>query len=59
MLSKDDLKDVFYNGETHAVYTDTDSVVIDGHDKTLCMYDYADIILKIADLTARRGDKEK
>ena len=49
-MTKDELNHVNYafnNGETHAVYHDTDSVIIDGRDKTPCMYDYAGIILKV------------
>lgn len=49
-MTKDELNRVNYafnNGETHAVYTDTDSIIIDGRDKTPCMYDYAAIILKV------------
>ena len=39
------LKRAFDSGQTHAVYTDTDSC-IESHDTALCMYDYADILLK-------------
>lgn len=49
-MTKDELNlvtHVFNNGETHAIYTDTDSVIIEGRDKTPCMYEYAGIILKV------------
>ena len=31
--------------KSHAVYVDTDSVIV-SKDQALCMYDYADILLK-------------
>ena len=48
-MTKDELNilNIFESGNTHAVYVDTDSVIIDGRDKTPCMYDYAGIILKV------------
>lgn len=41
------IKEAFESGNTHAVYADTDSIVIDGRDKTLCMYDHAKELLKL------------
>ena len=46
-MTKEELNHAYKSGETHAVYTDTDSVIIDGRDKTPSMYDYASIILKV------------
>lgn len=40
------IKEAFESGNTHAVYIDTDSCVIDGRDKTFCVYDYARELLK-------------
>lgn len=40
------LREVFHSGNTHAVYTDTDSVHIVSKDSTLCMYDHAEELLK-------------
>ncbi len=48
MITKSELKaikEAFNSGNTHAVYADTDSIVIDGSDKTLCMYDHAKELL--------------
>lgn len=44
---KEAVKEAFNSGNTHAVYADTDSIVIDGSDKTLCMYDHAKELLKL------------
>ncbi|MBO4695619.1 MAG: hypothetical protein J5656_06890 [Clostridia bacterium] len=43
---KNKIKEAFYQGNTHAVYTDTDSIIV-SKDTSLCMYDYATNILKI------------
>lgn len=51
-MTKDELNLVthaFNNGDTHAIYTDTDSIIVDGRDRTPCMYDYADLILRVLD----------
>lgn len=40
------IKEAFESDNTHAVYIDTDSCVIDGRDKTFCVYDYAKELLK-------------
>lgn len=44
-MNEQELKDIFYNGKTHAVHIDNDSVIIDGRDRTPCMYEYAKEIL--------------
>lgn len=36
----------FRKGASKAVYADTDSFIIDGRDKTFCVYDYAKELLK-------------
>ena len=41
------LRETFKNGQTHARVAEIpEGTVIDGRDKTLCMYDYADEIIK-------------
>lgn len=47
LAQKEAVKEAFNSGNTHAVYADTDSIVIDGRDKTLCMYDHAKELLKL------------
>ena len=49
MITKDQQEFIlktYQNGASEAVYIDTDSAVIDGTDKTLCLYDYAKELLK-------------
>lgn len=37
-MTKEELNRIYKSGETHAVYNDTDSVIIDGRDKhRVCM----------------------
>ena len=40
------IRKAYRKGASKAVYTDTDSVVIDGRDKTFCVYDHAKELLK-------------
>ena len=40
------LKEIFHSGKTHAIYVDTDSIKIDGRDRTPCMYDFAKELLE-------------
>ena len=40
------IRKTYRKGASEAVYIDTDSAVIDGTDKTLCLYDYAKELLK-------------
>lgn len=47
------LTKIFHDGETHAIYIDTDSVkvndsvMVDGRDHAPCMYDYAKELLTL------------
>lgn len=48
MLSSDKLSEAYNRGATHAVIREiAPDEILDGTDKTLCMYDYAKEILEI------------
>lgn len=45
-MKKDELMKIFHGGYTHADKMEVNKPII-SYDNALCMYDYADIILKV------------